>query len=114
MDNRFKSGREQEDSDVFAVCVDLIVPGFGTIYIAVFEDNGGAKNLAQNPVCTSTSKHIDVRAPVLREFFGGENIFCYSSLRFSAVQHPAATCATHFVVHGGGGMLFAVQCAEYD
>ena len=30
------------------------------------------------------------------------------------MQHPAATCATHFVVHGGGGILFAVQCAEYD
>ena len=30
------------------------------------------------------------------------------------MQHPAATCATHFVVHGGGGVLFAVQCAEYD
>ena len=28
------------------------------------------------------------------------------------MQHAAATCSTHFVVHGGGGMLFAVQCAS--
>ena len=52
--------------------MDLIVPGFGTTYIAVFEDNEGAKNLAQNPVCTSNTKYIDVRTPVLRELiFGG-------------------------------------------
>ena len=57
---------------VLTVCVDFIIPGFGTTYIAVFEDNEGAKNLAQNPVCTSNSKHIDVRPPILREliFFG--------------------------------------------
>ena len=30
------------------------------------------------------------------------------------MQHPAATCATHFAVHGEGGMLLAVECAEYD
>ena len=42
---------------VLAVCVDFIIPGFGTTYIAVFEDNEGAKNLAQNPTCTSNSKH---------------------------------------------------------
>ena len=45
----------------------FVVPGIGTTYIAVFEDNEGAKNMAQNPVCTSNSKHIDVRPPVLRE-----------------------------------------------
>ena len=39
----------------------FIDPEFGTTYITVFEDNEGAENLAQNPVCTSTSKHIDVR-----------------------------------------------------
>ena len=47
--------------------MDFIVPGFGTTYIAVFEDVEGAKNLAQNPVCTSNSEHINVRLPFLRE-----------------------------------------------
>ena len=35
----------------------FIFPGFGTMCITVFEDNEGAKNLAQNPVCTSNSSH---------------------------------------------------------
>ena len=35
--------------------------------IAVFEDNEGAKNLAQNPMCTSNSKHIDMRHHFLLE-----------------------------------------------
>ena len=61
------SHRHHEDGDVLAVCVDFIFPGFGTTYIVVFEHNEGAKNLAQNPVCTSNSKYIDVRTPVLRE-----------------------------------------------
>ena len=39
----------------------FIIPGFGTSCITVFEDDEGAKNLAQNPVCTANSKHIDVR-----------------------------------------------------
>ena len=68
----FESGRRHKDSDVFAVCVDFIVPGFGTTYIAVFEDNEGAKNLAQNPVCTSNSKHIDVRPLFPGAYFLGE------------------------------------------
>ena len=39
----------------------------------VFEDNEGAKNMVQNPVCTSNSKHIDVRHHVLRKLiFEGE------------------------------------------
>ena len=51
---------------------NLIFPGF-TSCITVFEDNKGAKNLAQNPVWTSNSKHIDVRHHVLRELiFEGE------------------------------------------
>ena len=74
----FQSGRDHEDGDVLAVCVDFIIPGFGTTYIAVFEHNEGAKNLAQNPVCTSNSKYIYVRTPVLRErIFGGR----YSVIR---------------------------------
>ena len=40
---------------------NFIFPGFGTSCITVFQDNEGAKNLAQSPVCTSNSKHIDVR-----------------------------------------------------
>ena len=46
--------------------MDFIIPGFGATYIAVFEDNEGAKSLAQNPVCTSNAKHIDVRPPFLQ------------------------------------------------
>ena len=46
---------------MFLRCVwNFIFPGFGTSYIAVFEDHEGAKNLAQNPVCTSNSKHIEL------------------------------------------------------
>ena len=67
----FKSGRH-----VLAVCVDFIITGFGTTHIAVFEDNEGAKNLAQNAVCSSKPKHIDVRPPVLRVLFlGGRYLF---------------------------------------
>ena len=68
----FESGRHYEDGDVVAVCVGFIVPGFGTTYIAVFEHNEGAKNLAQHPVCASNSKYIDVRTPVLRELIFGK------------------------------------------
>ena len=35
--------------------------------MAVFEDNAGARQLAQNLVSTSNSKHIDVRHHFLRE-----------------------------------------------
>ena len=71
----FKSRRH-----ILAECVDLIIPGFGTMYIAVFEDNEGTENLAQNPVCTSNLKHIDVRPPFLRELISLGEIFGYSSL----------------------------------
>ena len=45
----------------------FIFPGFGSPPITVFEDNKGAIQLAKNPVCTSNSKHIDVRHHFLRE-----------------------------------------------
>ena len=65
------------------VCVDFIVPKFGTTYIAVFEDNEGAKNLAQNPVCTSNLKHINVRLPFFAgAYFSGGAIFGSLSWRF--------------------------------
>ena len=55
-----------------------IFPGFGTSCITVFEDNEGAKNLAQNPVCTSNSKHTDVRHHFLRELiFKGEFVITH-------------------------------------
>ena len=60
----------------------FFIPGFGTTYIAVFEDNEGAKNLAQNAVCTSNSKHIDVRPPILRVLIFWGEVFGYSSLSF--------------------------------
>ena len=53
--------------------------GFGTTYITVFEDNEGAENLAKNPVCTSNSKHIDVRPLCVGAYFFGE-LFDYSRL----------------------------------
>ena len=57
---------------------NFIFPGFGTSCITVFEDNEGAKNLAQNPVCTSNSKHIDVRHHFLRELiFKGEFVITH-------------------------------------
>ena len=66
----------------------FIIPGISTTYIAVFEDNEGAKHLAQNPMFTSNSKHIDVRPPFLREliFFG--ELFGYSSLSFEQCNIP--------------------------
>ena len=45
----------------------FVFPGFGEVCITVFEDNERAKHLAQNPKCTSNSKHIDVRHHFLRE-----------------------------------------------
>ena len=57
---------------------NFIFPGFGTSCITVFEDNEGAKNLAQNPVCTSNSKHIDVRHHFLRGLlFKGVFVFAH-------------------------------------
>ena len=38
----------------------FIFRGFGERGTTVFEDIEGARYLAQNPVCTSNSKHIDV------------------------------------------------------
>ena len=57
----------------------FIFPGFGTMCITVFEDNEGAKNLAQqNPVRTSNSKHIDVLHHFLRELiFKGEFVITH-------------------------------------
>ena len=56
----------------------FIFPGFGEVCMTVFEDNEGAKHLAQNPKCTSNSKHIDVRHHFLRELiFKGEFIIAH-------------------------------------
>ena len=49
--------------------------GFGATYMTIVEENEGARHLAQNPVCTSNSKLIDVRHHFLRELiFRGEFI----------------------------------------
>ena len=63
----FLSGTDHQDGEFLGECVHFIIAGFGTTYTAVFEDSEGAKNLTQNPACTSNSKHVDVRLPVLRE-----------------------------------------------
>ena len=58
--------------------VEFISPGFGSTCITIFEDNEGARHLAQNPVCMSNSKHIDVRHNFLRELiFRGEFIITH-------------------------------------
>ena len=41
-------------------------PDSGATCITFLEDNEGARHPAQNPVCTSNSKHIDVRHHFLR------------------------------------------------
>ena len=66
---------------------NFIIPGFGTTYITVFEDNEGAKNLAQNPVCMPNSKHIDARPLFAGAYFFGELLY-YSTLSFCAVRIP--------------------------
>ena len=45
----------------------LVFSGVGATCMTVFEDNEGTRHLLQNPVCTSRSKHIDVRHHFLRE-----------------------------------------------
>ena len=59
--------------NVYLVRVEFYFSGFRCDVHGGFEDNEGAKHLAQNPVCTSNSKHIDVRHHFLRElvFQGG-------------------------------------------
>ena len=58
---------------------NIIFPRFSKSFITVFEDNEGAKNLAHDPhVCTSNSKHIDVRHYFLRELiFKGELVITH-------------------------------------
>lgn len=45
----------------------FIVLDFGARCITVFDDNKEAGHLAQNPVCTSNSKHVGVRHHFMRE-----------------------------------------------
>ena len=45
----------------------FLVPDYKLEHIEVFEDNEGAKALAENPLSSSNSKHIDVRHHFLRE-----------------------------------------------
>ena len=62
------SGRHHQGGDVIAVCVNILCRG-----ITVVNDNKEARHLAQNPVCASNSKHIDIRYQYLREVaFWGE------------------------------------------
>lgn len=47
--------------------LDFIQPGLVTHPVTIFEDNGGAIYLVDNPIYTSRTKHIDVRYHVVRE-----------------------------------------------
>lgn len=49
-------------------------PNLKSPTISVFEDNRGAKALAENPLSSSNSKHIDVRHHFLRELVAEGNI----------------------------------------
>ena len=60
------------------VCMEFCFFGVWYVVHYGFEDNEGAKNLAQNPVCTSNSEHINVRHHVLRELiFEGEFVISH-------------------------------------
>ena len=43
------------------------MPGLGYACITAFEDNKGARHLANNPVCASNPIHIDIWHHFLRE-----------------------------------------------
>ena len=60
---------------------------FGATCMTVLEDNEGARHLVQNPVCTSNSKHIDVRHHFLRELIFRGEITLTSTLVESEEQH---------------------------
>ena len=63
---------------MFIRCVwSFIYPGFSATGTTVSENNKEAGRLAQNPVCTSNSKHIDVRHHFLMGgILRGEFIIC--------------------------------------
>ena len=89
----------------------FIFPGFGTTYIAVFEHNEGAKNLAQHPVCTSNSKPINVRLLVLREliFFGG-GILLFEFGLMSSATCRRYVCYTFRRAQRRGGAFRRAVC----
>ena len=52
--------------------LSFIAPEIGKSQIVVFEDNEGAIKLAENPLSTARSRHIDVRHHFLRERFSNK------------------------------------------
>ena len=58
----------------------FLMPSLGSPSIGVFGDNKGAIDLAENPLSSSNSKHIDVRYHFLRELVGKEDL-CVKYLR---------------------------------
>ena len=52
----------------------FMLPDVGMACIPVFEDNGGAVQLAKNPITNSNSKHIDVRHHFIRELVGRREV----------------------------------------
>ena len=54
--------------------------------------------------CVRRTRSISTcEPPFSGSLFLGGDIWILEFEFLSTVQHPAATCATHFVVHGGGG-----------
>ena len=54
---------------LFFICPELTGP-----CVRVFEDNQGAISLAENPLCSARSKHIDVRFHFVRELIRAKKI----------------------------------------
>ena len=63
-------GRRGEGSPLRERVFVLLMPSLGSTSIGVSEDNKGAINLAENPLSSSNSKHIDVRYHFLRGLVG--------------------------------------------
>ena len=63
-------GRRGEGSPLRERVFVLLMPSLGSTSIGVSEDNKGAINLAENPLSSSNSKHIDVRYQFLRKLVG--------------------------------------------
>ena len=55
-----------------------ILPVFGATCMTAFEDNQGARHLAENPVCTSNSTHIDVTTPFSQGSYFPGGVYHYS------------------------------------
>ena len=54
--------------------LDFIEPRREVRPVTIFEDNDGAIKLADNPICTNRTKHIDVRYHFVREKVANQTV----------------------------------------